>query len=116
MDERKEYDDEEQQEDGLASKIWNCGSPLYDSYELVSIAHVLDMHQMTFPYVINRSASSVIHPLSHSRSLTVSNPSRKMNSCSFMPSFKLWKIKINNRSKVKGGISKICQRIVSWRK
>lgn len=121
FDEEKKAE-EEQKEDGLASKIWDCGSPLYDSYELVSIAHVLDMHQMIFPYAINRSTRLVIHPSSYSpsssvpQSLTMSHSSRRMNNCSFMPSFKLWKMRITIGNKVKVGISKISHIIVSWRK
>ncbi|KAI3494909.1 hypothetical protein L1887_36933 [Cichorium endivia] len=119
FDEDKKVEGEEQQDEGLASKIWDCGSPLYDSYELVSIAHVIEMHQMIFPYVINGSARSVIHPSSYlpsssvPQSLPMSHPSRKMNYCSFMPSFKLWKMKMNICSKVKVGALKICHKIVS---
>ncbi|KAK7389841.1 hypothetical protein VNO78_25136 [Psophocarpus tetragonolobus] len=29
--------------------IWDCGSPLYDSYELVSLNHIIDRHLMAFP-------------------------------------------------------------------
>ncbi|KAK8958700.1 hypothetical protein KSP40_PGU003333 [Platanthera guangdongensis] len=32
------------------ASVWDCGSPLYDSYELVSFCHVLDCHMMTLPY------------------------------------------------------------------
>ncbi|KAK3194661.1 hypothetical protein Dsin_025971 [Dipteronia sinensis] len=29
--------------------IWDCGSPLYDSYELVSLSHVIERHLMALP-------------------------------------------------------------------
>jgi hypothetical protein len=31
---------------------WDCGSPLYDSFELVSLHHVLDRHLMILPFPI----------------------------------------------------------------
>ena len=34
-------------EDNLA--IWDCGSPLYDSYELVSLSHLIERHLMILP-------------------------------------------------------------------
>nr|XP_010924829.1 uncharacterized protein LOC105047559 [Elaeis guineensis] len=33
-----------------AVPIWDCGSPLYDSFELASLCHLLDRHQMTLPF------------------------------------------------------------------
>ncbi|KAL0373780.1 UNVERIFIED_CONTAM: hypothetical protein Sradi_3293700 [Sesamum radiatum] len=48
---RKEADDEE------ALKIWDCGSPLYDSYELVAVSNVIERHLMELPY-LNRNRSS----------------------------------------------------------
>ncbi|KAI3681829.1 hypothetical protein L6452_36634 [Arctium lappa] len=117
-----EKEEEQKQQHGSVSKIWDCGSPLYDSYELVSIADVIDRHLMTFPYIISRSIRSATRPSSYSSSLplspssTMSHPSRKMKECSFMPSLKLWKMKINKGTKVKFGILKTCCGIVSWRK
>lgn len=29
--------------------VWDCGSPLYDSYELASLAHLIDRNLMAFP-------------------------------------------------------------------
>ncbi|KVH89055.1 hypothetical protein Ccrd_008961 [Cynara cardunculus var. scolymus] len=126
MGERQDLDGEEkeehQQKEGLALKIWDCGSPLYDSYELVSIADVIDRHLMTFPYIISRSIRSATRPSSCSASVplslssTMSHPSRKVKESSFMPCLKLWKMKMNKGTKVKIGILKICRGIVSWRK
>ncbi|KAI8544993.1 hypothetical protein RHMOL_Rhmol07G0008400 [Rhododendron molle] len=48
-------------------KIWDCGSPLYDSYELVSLGHVIDRHIMELP------------SLSGSRGLTKQSSSRSSN-------------------------------------
>ncbi|KAG5084509.1 hypothetical protein AAZX31_19G239000 [Glycine max] len=30
---------------------WDCGSPLYDSYELVSLAYTIDRHMMAWPHL-----------------------------------------------------------------
>ncbi|KMT20349.1 hypothetical protein BVRB_1g003480 [Beta vulgaris subsp. vulgaris] len=30
-------------------KIWDCGSPLYDSYELASLSHLIERHLMIIP-------------------------------------------------------------------
>uniref|UniRef100_A0A1D1Z151 ATP-dependent DNA helicase mph1 n=1 Tax=Anthurium amnicola TaxID=1678845 RepID=A0A1D1Z151_9ARAE len=35
---------------------WDCGSPLYDSFELASLCHVLDRHLMALPTVSGDSA------------------------------------------------------------
>ncbi|KAJ0582173.1 hypothetical protein HanHA300_Chr04g0149311 [Helianthus annuus] len=128
---RQEFDEEKKveeqhQHEGLDVKIWDCGSPLYDSYELVSIANVLDRHLMKFPYVINRSTTtttrSITHPTSYSSMFSVpvtpmaTRRPRKMSECIFVPSFKLWKMKKNDTSEVKVGVLKVSQRIVSWRK
>ncbi|KAK7349445.1 hypothetical protein VNO77_06818 [Canavalia gladiata] len=31
--------------------IWDCGSPLYDSCELVSLSHLIERHMMGWPYL-----------------------------------------------------------------
>lgn len=33
--------------------VWDCGSHLYDSYELVSFSHLLDRHVMLLPFLKN---------------------------------------------------------------
>lgn len=39
--------DEKEEEKAMA--MWDCGSPLYDSYELVSLDHHINMNLMSFP-------------------------------------------------------------------
>ena len=34
-----------------AFPIWDCGSPLYDSYELVSLAYTIERHMMVWPHL-----------------------------------------------------------------
>ncbi|XP_030540982.2 uncharacterized protein LOC115748596 [Rhodamnia argentea] len=41
--------EETEVEDGEALKVWDCGSPLYDAFELVSLTQVIERHLMTFP-------------------------------------------------------------------
>ncbi|KAF5451715.1 hypothetical protein F2P56_026800 [Juglans regia] len=41
----------EDDEEKGALGIWDCGSPLYDSYELVSVTHIIDRHLMSLPYI-----------------------------------------------------------------
>ncbi|XP_027337374.1 uncharacterized protein LOC113851088 [Abrus precatorius] len=44
----KEHEDEEQKG---AFAVWDCGSPLYDSCELVSLSHIIERHMMVSPYL-----------------------------------------------------------------
>lgn len=41
--------DDQQQEEEKALAIWDLGSPLYDSLEVVSLAHLIERHLMTLP-------------------------------------------------------------------
>ncbi|KAL5062393.1 hypothetical protein RYX36_024130 [Vicia faba] len=43
----QEFDEKEEEEKAIA--MWNCGSPLYDSHELVSLDHHINMNLMSFP-------------------------------------------------------------------
>ncbi|XP_048132111.1 uncharacterized protein LOC125314254 [Rhodamnia argentea] len=36
----------EEEEEGEPENVWDCGSPLYDSYELASLGHLLDRNMM----------------------------------------------------------------------
>ncbi|ONI07367.1 hypothetical protein PRUPE_5G115500 [Prunus persica] len=47
---KKKEEKEEEEEAASAAKIWDCGSPLYDSYELASVGHILERHTMAFPF------------------------------------------------------------------
>ncbi|CAO1948451.1 unnamed protein product [Urochloa humidicola] len=37
-------------EEELVFTTWDCGSPLYDSFELASLHHVLESHLMVLPF------------------------------------------------------------------
>ncbi|KAM5555588.1 hypothetical protein ABKV19_023486 [Rosa sericea] len=50
-----------------ALAIWDCGSPLYDSYELASVSHLIERHLMAFPS-LGGSSKRFIAKFSHSSS------------------------------------------------
>ncbi|KAL8235851.1 hypothetical protein R6Q59_016932 [Mikania micrantha] len=119
-DKKENHHHQQQHEGSLDPKIWDCGSPLYDSHELVSITNVLDRHMMKFPHVFNRPTRSITHPSSYLSMVPVrvapmaTHPPRNMNECVFIPSFKPWKIKTIKAAKLQVGMLKYCHRIVSW--
>jgi len=44
-------------EEGLVLATWDCGSPLYDSFELASLHRVLESHLMVLPFPGDDAAS-----------------------------------------------------------
>ncbi|PQQ06195.1 uncharacterized protein Pyn_02884 [Prunus yedoensis var. nudiflora] len=44
---KRREDDHQKEEAELG--IWDCGSPLYDSYELVTVSHLIERHLMALP-------------------------------------------------------------------
>ncbi|PKU62253.1 hypothetical protein MA16_Dca020958 [Dendrobium catenatum] len=55
---QEEKEEEKLIEDGEFSlfSIWDCGSPLYDSFELSSLFHIIDKHMMKLPFLLSRSS------------------------------------------------------------
>ncbi|KAL4323726.1 hypothetical protein GQ457_11G001600 [Hibiscus cannabinus] len=49
--ERSSENKEKNGEEEAKFAIWDCGSPLYDSYELVSLSHLIERHLMKLPYL-----------------------------------------------------------------
>ncbi|KAL6614815.1 hypothetical protein ACP70R_037085 [Stipagrostis hirtigluma subsp. patula] len=41
---------QEEEEELVFAAAWDCGSPLYDSFELASLHHVLENHLMVLPF------------------------------------------------------------------
>ena len=41
----------DEKEEEKARAMWDCGSPLYDSYELVSLDHHINRNLMVFPFL-----------------------------------------------------------------
>ncbi|KAK7275334.1 hypothetical protein RIF29_16447 [Crotalaria pallida] len=52
---KSEEEEEEEEEVEKTKSMWDCGSPLYDSYELVSLDHVIDRNLMAFPSSLHGS-------------------------------------------------------------
>lgn len=42
-------DEEERESEKVMIKVWDCGSPLYDSYELAALTHLIERHLMALP-------------------------------------------------------------------
>ncbi|EEF51318.1 hypothetical protein RCOM_1691130 [Ricinus communis] len=42
-------EEEKKKEAEAANIVWDCGSPLYDSYEIASVGHVIERHMMALP-------------------------------------------------------------------
>ncbi|WVZ16852.1 hypothetical protein V8G54_009834 [Vigna mungo] len=61
-EEAREKEENEEEEKTMA--IWDCGSPLYDSYELVSLDHIIGRHLMAFPSS-NGSSKHIITRFTH---------------------------------------------------
>lgn len=121
FDEGKENDEEEK-----VIKIWDCGSPLYDSYELVALSHLIDRHLMALPYLSgSRKETYESFQKAKSRIEEVTTSKNKLIKGSLMVRFhngSMEKIKEKDiadgerRKKMKWGIVKICSRIISWKK
>lgn len=47
VDQRRGKEGEEEE---LVLATWDCGSPLYDSFELAALHHVLESHLMVLPF------------------------------------------------------------------
>ncbi|ONK79139.1 uncharacterized protein A4U43_C01F3330 [Asparagus officinalis] len=46
----------EEEEEHHNMSIWDCGSPLYDSFELASLCHHLDRHLMILPFTVAKDS------------------------------------------------------------
>ncbi len=118
----KGKEDEEEEGEGLA--IWDCGSPLYDSYELVSLTHIIDRHLMALPHL--DGSKRFISANNVTCTSMVSKASRGNSTGSAMNEFdvrKMWKRKVsigegrNEKPKrTKTWLSAFYKRIGSWKK
>ncbi|KAL0379422.1 UNVERIFIED_CONTAM: hypothetical protein Sangu_0006500 [Sesamum angustifolium] len=115
--------------DEKAINVWDCGSPLYDSYELVAVSHVVERHLMVLPY-LSGSRNAATNEISHSddqkpagddiEETTMASSSAGKSS---VLSFLRWnkrKLDVESKQKAKRqkktGISRIFQcRISSWK-
>ncbi|CAI9781523.1 unnamed protein product [Fraxinus pennsylvanica] len=95
------------------SKIWDCGSPCYDSYELVSMSHLIERHFMILPYDLRGSSkassneieeSTIKYYLSELVERRARKRKRKMDAES------------KKKKERKTGIPRICNWICLWAK
>ncbi|KAK4418543.1 hypothetical protein Salat_2267100 [Sesamum alatum] len=122
---------QESHDENAAMNVWDCGSPLYDSYELVAVSHVVERHLMVLPYLsgsrinapsINELSGHSDHKPAAARPDDQTPPSSTAGKSSVL-SFLRWnKRKMDGESKQKAkrqktGISRIFHcRISSWKK
>ncbi|WCJ22384.1 hypothetical protein M5689_004479 [Euphorbia peplus] len=98
--------DKNVKEDKILS-VWDLGSPLYDSYELVTLSHIIDRHLMIFPFYTGRSRSSLVSKNvclpQEAVSSTGSSRRRRCSTMIAMVEFVMTRLKIirRNRSNVK---------------
>ncbi|EEF28473.1 conserved hypothetical protein [Ricinus communis] len=62
---KKPLEESQENEDNNDDKdlaVWDLGSPLYDSYEVVSLSHLIERHLMTLPSLGSRKLSKKIFP------------------------------------------------------
>ena len=114
----KEFEGEK--EAGGASPIWDCGSPLYDSYELVTLSHMIERHMVVWPHL--GGSKKIITPLSDPHEVMISTENAKGSSKLTSLSEFLGKImgkrkltregKGNNHKKTKTGFSGFYNRLI----
>lgn len=74
----KKAEEEEGGGGGANVIIWDCGSPLYDSYELVSLCYLIERHMMSLPSL--GGSLSFIATSNNSRSRVDDNALKMKNS------------------------------------
>lgn len=58
-------DQEERESEKVMIKVWDCGSPLYDSYELAALTHLIERHMMALPSSLGGSKRSRLSHRNH---------------------------------------------------
>ncbi|KAJ4823821.1 hypothetical protein Tsubulata_005669 [Turnera subulata] len=51
--------EEKTRETEKAATVWDCGSPLYDAYEIASLGHTIDRHSVALPFPTRSTSSSI---------------------------------------------------------
>ncbi|THF99136.1 uncharacterized protein LOC114313263 [Camellia sinensis] len=109
----------EEKEEG-ALVIWDCGSPLYDSYELASLSHLIDRHMMALPSPGGSIRYDVQSRLDSGTITTTTTAMKMMNfrEVGMLTKYaegKMWKRKMmitrgrkEKQNKLKNGFYRIC--------
>ncbi|KAG2332038.1 hypothetical protein Bca4012_018378 [Brassica carinata] len=79
--------------------VWDCGSPLYDTYELVSFAHIIERRLLPFS-PLTRPSSLSLRALMDKDKDDYSSASKTATSC-IQRRKKWWKRKKNDAKKEK---------------
>ena len=105
---------QEEEDDGKSMKIWDCGSPLYDAYELVALSHVVERNIMILPYL---SGSRQEETAVSSTASSVETTSERSSVLGFF-SRKVWKRKRDGEREHRAKRHKISgiSKIFAWRK
>ncbi|CAL0315359.1 unnamed protein product [Lupinus luteus] len=106
-----------------AFSIWDCGSPLYDSHELVSLSHMVERHMMVWPYL--GGSKEIITQHSDPHEVMISNPTKNTRGSSKLTGLSefLEKIigkkreviiegRVKRHKKTQSGLSSIYNRLV----
>ncbi|KAE9595779.1 hypothetical protein Lal_00030642 [Lupinus albus] len=121
---RKSSKDFEYERDHVgAFSIWDCGSPLYDSYELVSLSHMVERHMMVWPYLGGPKQIITQHYDPHEMVISIStNNARGSSRLTGLTEFLekiIWKKRkviiegrVKNHKKTQSGLSSIYNRLV----
>lgn len=80
--------------------IWDCGSPLYDSCELVSFSHIIERHMMELPYL--DGSKQIITKFSNIDEVVISSgnaqgSSKWINLSDFFEKIFMWKRKVKGK-------------------
>ncbi|MBA0560048.1 hypothetical protein Golob_016974 [Gossypium lobatum] len=101
-------------EDAATFATWDCGSRLYDSYELVSLSHVIDRHLMELPYSdgSKRPMTGISHPtdftpvsIADPTSNSIAKESSSLRSSSQVLEEKKGEVKASEKGVINGGIN-----------
>lgn len=114
----KEYFKDDEKEARSTFPIWDCGSPLYDSCELVSLSHMIERHMMV-AWPCTGGSKQIITQLSgpeHEVIISAVNAksSSKLTGLSeFFEKIIMWKRKGKKHKKIQtGGLSGFYNRLV----
>lgn len=93
-------------------RIWDCGSPLYDSFEVATVGHLIDRHalalvspggSMRFPATVSKVSLS--GQRSSSEKMIMGSG---VGAVSKLLRMKLWKRKGKKSRRAKGGFYGLC--------
>ena len=100
-------------EGGIVWESWDCGSPLYDSFEVASVGHLIERHalalvspggSMRFPETVSKASGE---RSGEKMEVEVGTLSKVLG---------MWKRKGKKSQRVKGGFYGFCISVGLWKK